>query len=112
KLNKKAVAIKADEMKLRDQAEVTTGKKEKARLIEQADSLAMEAEIVTNHSKEMLAVAQKNTGTVKALTLKSNELKAGLIVPVKPVQDTQVLASNTGTEKQSSNIPASKEAAA
>ncbi|MEO8087472.1 MAG: hypothetical protein ABI763_11660, partial [Bacteroidota bacterium] len=98
-LNKKAVAIKADEMKLRDQAEVTSNKKEKAKLIEKADSLSMEAEIVTNHSKEMLAVAQKNTGTVKALTLKSNELKAGLIVAAHPESNQQPVAGG-GTASQ------------
>ena len=98
-LNKRAVAIKEDEMKLRDQAEVTANKKEKAKLIEKADSLAMEGDIVTNHSKEKLSAAQKNTGTVKELTTKSEKLKAMLVVKEAPKESIPIVAVTTDSGK-------------
>ena len=97
---KEARAIKENEMKFRDQAAVAKNKKEKAKLTEKADSLAMEAEIKTNHSKEMLAIAQKNTGTVKELTAKSEQLKSALVVnnvqaaPAAPIAKTETPVSS------------------
>lgn len=94
-LSKVAAAIKADEMKFRDQAQVTSDKKAKAKLEEKADSLAMEAEIITGHSKEKLSLAQKNTGTVKELTAKSNQLKEALVVKENPQPEQLNIAANT-----------------
>jgi|GEM_PF-6425593 len=110
-LNKMAVAMKGDEMKLRDKAEVTADKKEKARLIEKADSLAMEADIITNHSKEKLAIAQKNTGDVKSLTTKSDKLKAVLVVKEKPQAEQGSLAVNAATETVQNHDSSVKETA-
>ncbi len=101
-LNKKVVAIKADEMKLRDQAEVTSVKKEKNKLIEKADSLAMEADIISNHSKEMLSMAQKNTGAVKELTAKSDQLKTKLIIAPS---GSDVAMNSTSQNEKSDQSP-------
>ncbi len=114
KLNKQAIAIKTEEMKLRDQAEMSTTKKEKKKLTETADSLAMEADIITGHSKEMLSAAQKNTGKVKELVVKSNQLKETLIVhDLQPLEATGTRSnSNSRTEKgeHASSVVNEKEA--
>ncbi|MCX6276091.1 MAG: hypothetical protein NTV09_12885 [Bacteroidetes bacterium] len=102
-LNKKVVAIKADEMKLRDQAEVTSVKKEKNKLLEKADSLAMEADIISNHSKEMLSMAQKNTGSVKELTAKSDQLKTKLIIAPAGTDVAMNPGSQSNKPEQSSS---------
>ena len=92
-LSKKASAIKKEEMALRDQAVVTTDKKEKQRLEVRADSLAMEADLLSEKSKAMLSVAQKNTGEVKTLTAKSDKLKSELIVSKPTDEQSQPAAS-------------------
>jgi tetratricopeptide (TPR) repeat protein len=102
-LNKKASAIKADEMTVRDKAEVTSDKTEKATLIVKADSLGREADSLTGKSKEMLAAAQKNTGTVKELTAKSDKIKEGLVVKENVQASEKETAHNPQQNEQSEN---------
>jgi hypothetical protein len=94
-LSKQASAIKKEEFSVRDQAAVSTDKKEKAKLVERADSLAMEADVLAEKSKAMLTVAQKNTNEVKALKVKSDNLKTELIVKNVPEEQAQAESSVT-----------------
>jgi len=96
-LSKRASAVKKEEFNVRDQAAVSTDKKEKAKLEERADSLAMEADVLAGKSKAMLTVAQKNTTEVKALKVKSDNLKSELIVKNAPEEQTQTTASAVST---------------
>ncbi len=111
-LNKKALEIKDREMKLRDQAQLTPDKKEKAMLVDKADSLAMEGDIITKRSKEKLAVAQAHTREVKTLTTQSDKLKEGLIIkqPSETKFETTALAENKTSENEKLEIERKKSA--
>jgi len=111
-INKKAIAVKEEELRLRDQAQVEKNTKKKEQLLAQADSVKAKADSLIKLSNEKLSTAQKNTRVVKDLTSQSDKLKSKLIVtPAHPEQSEKpamVAESNPAPVKSSekSNPPA------